>query len=125
MIAKAVPSRRQHIVLIQNDPYLIASRKGILEACGYLVEVVEGVAEARQRCRAFQCDLVIVDADKAHNMAMELCEEIKQNNPSLNVVLMTGYHVYLHTTCPDEIIRQEEGPEGFVAKVENLLSPAA
>jgi DNA-binding NtrC family response regulator len=121
----AVPSRQQHIILIQNDPYLIASRKAILEARGYLVEVVQSVIEARQRCTAFQCDLVIVDADKAHNTAIELCEEIKQNNPSLNVVVMTGYHVYLHTTCPDEIVRQEEGPEGFVAKVEGLLSPAA
>ena len=125
MTAKTSPSRRQHIILIQNDPYLIASRKAVLESRGYLVEVVAGVDEARARCKSFQCDLVIVDADKAHNTAVELCEEIKQNNPSLNVVLMTGYHVYLHTTCPDEIVRQEEGPEGFVAKVENLLSPAA
>jgi two-component system, NtrC family, response regulator GlrR len=125
MTAKTSPSRRQHIILIQNDPYLIASRKAVLESRGYLVEVVAGIDEARARCKAFQCDLVIVDADKAHNTAMELCEEIKQNNPSLNVVLMTGYHVYLHTTCPDEIVRQEEGPEGFVSKVENLLSPAA
>ncbi|MGH9642733.1 MAG: response regulator [Terriglobales bacterium] len=125
MTAKAVPSRQQHIILIQNDPYLVASRKAILESRDYLVEVVAGVSEARARCKAFQCDLVIVDADKAHNQAMELCEEIQRNNPSLNVVLLTGYHVYLHTTCPDEIIRQEEGPEGFVAKVENLLSPAA
>jgi hypothetical protein len=36
---------------------------------------------------------------------------------------MTGYHVYLHTDCPDEIIRQDEGPEGFIAKVNDLLSP--
>jgi two-component system response regulator GlrR len=118
-------SRQQHIILIQDDPYLIASRKAVLESRGYLVDVVHSVSEARKRCKSFRCDLVIVDADKAHNTAMELCEEIKQNNPSLNVVLMTGYHVYLHTTCPDEIVRQEEGPEGFVAKVENLLSPAA
>jgi hypothetical protein len=53
---------------------------------------------------------------------MELCEEIKQNNPSLNVVLMIGYHAYLHTECPDDIVAREEGPEGFIAKVESLLS---
>ena len=116
---------QKHIVLIQNDPYLIASRKAILEGHGYSVEVVQSVVEARSRCKTFQCDLVIVDADKAHTTAMELCEEIKQNNPSLCVVLMTGYHVYLHTDCPDEIVRQEEGPEGFIAKIENLLPPRA
>lgn len=114
--------RQRHIVLIQNDPYLIGTRVAILTSRGYSVEVVESVDQARARCRDFKCDLVIVDANKAHNPAMELCEEIKQNNPSVNVVLMAGYHVYLHTQCPDEIVRQEEGPEGFIAKIEDLLS---
>ncbi len=114
-------SRQQHIVLIQNDPYLTETRAAILTTHGYSVEVVQSVKEARERCREFQCDLVIVDADKAHTTALELCDEIKQNNPKLNVVLMTGYHVYLDTDCPDEIIRKEEGPRGFIAKVDNLL----
>jgi putative two-component system response regulator len=117
--------RKQHIVLIQDDPYLIETRTAILTGRGYSVEVVRSVREARALCREFKCDLVIVDANKAHNPAMELCEEIKQTNPSINVVLMTGYHVYLHTECPDDIVGQEEGPEGFVSKIEKLLSPSA
>lgn len=116
--------RQQHIVLIQDDPYLVETRKAILEAHGYSVEVVQSVKEARARCRELICDLVIVDAEKAHNTALELCEEIKQNNPALNVVLMTGYHVFLDTDCPDDIVRQEEGPQGFIRKVDNLLSPS-
>ncbi len=120
---KSMPRPKQYIVLIQDDPYLIASRKAILERYGYVVEVVESVKAARQRAQQFVCDLVIVDAQKAHDTALQLCEEIKQNNPKLCVALMTGYHVYLHTDCPDEIIRQDEGPEGFIAKVNDLLSP--
>lgn len=114
---------QQHIILIQDDPYLISSRKAILEKFGYSVEIVESVKAARQRAHDFVCDLVIVDAHKAHDTALELCDEIKQNNPNLNVALMTGYHVYLRTDCPDEIIRQDEGPEGFIRKVNDLLSP--
>lgn len=120
-----MPGTKQHIILIQNDPYLIESRKAILEKFGYSVEVVESVAEARRQAHMFVCDLVIVDAQKEHDTALELCDEIKQNNPDLNVALMTGYHVYLRSDCPDEIIRQDEGPEGFIAKVTNLLSPTA
>jgi DNA-binding NtrC family response regulator len=118
-----MPRPKQHIVLIQDDPYLVASRKAILERYGYSVEIVESVKAARRRIQQFVCDLVIVDANKAHDTALELCEEIKQSNPNLCVALMTGYHVYLHTDCPDEIIRQDEGPEGFIAKVNDLLSP--
>lgn len=118
-------SRPPHIILVQNDPYLIETRSALLMSRGYSVEVVHSVKEARAKCREFKCDLVIVDAHQAHNPAMELCEEIKMHNPSLNVVLMTGYHVHLHTECPDEIVGQEEGPRGFISKIENLLSPSA
>ena len=34
---------------------------------------------------------------------MELCEEIKQYNPSVNVVLMTGYHVYPARSVPTRL----------------------
>jgi DNA-binding response OmpR family regulator len=119
----AVP--QPHIVLIQDNAYLVASRVAILKSRGYTVEVVQSVSEARTRCREFKCDLVIVDAGKAHNTALELCEEIKLNNPSVSVVMMAGFHVYLDTECPDEIVTREEGPEGFIAKVQNLLSSSA
>ncbi len=121
---ESMPPRQQHIVLIQNDPYLTESRTLILTKFGYSVEVVQSVLEARARCRDFRCDLVIVDADKAHNTALELCDEIKQNNPSLFVVLMTGYYVYLDTDCPDEIVGKDEGPQGFITKIQNLLAPS-
>lgn len=120
-----MPGPKQHIILIQSDPYLVESRKAILEKFGYSVEVVENVRTARQRAHDFVCDLVIVDANKEHDTALELCDEIKQNNPNLIVALMTGYNVYLRSDCPDEVIRQDEGPEGFIAKVTNLLSPTA
>ncbi len=115
----------QKIILIQDDPYLVESRKLILENQGYSVGVVYSVKEARRVCREFNCDLVIVDSDQDHNSAMELCEEIKLNNPRLQVAVMTGYHVYLHSECPDEVIRQEEGPAGFIKKVKSLLSVEA
>src|SRR4051812_1696708 len=68
---ETMPHRQQHIVLIQDDPYLVATRKQILESRGYSVEVVQSVSEARARCREFKCDLVIVDANKAHTTALE------------------------------------------------------
>ncbi len=112
----------QKIILIQDDPYLVASRKLILENYGYQVDIVYSVKDARRLSREFDCDLVIVDAEQNHDAAMELCEEIKQNNSRLQVAVMTGYHVYLHSDCPDAVIGQEEGPAGFVRKIKSLLS---
>ena len=118
------PSSKQ-IVLIQSDPFLAETRRRILEARGYIVQVMDSVSQARNLAHKFDCDLVIVDADKSHDTALELCEEIKKNNPGLNVALMVRYHVYLKSECPDEVIRQEEGPEGFMRKVDDMLRPTA
>jgi DNA-binding NtrC family response regulator len=120
-----MPPSNKHIVLIQSDPFLAETRRRILEGRGYSVQVVDTVKQARNIAVKFDCDLVIVDADKSHDMALELCEEIKKNNPGLNVALMVRYHVYLKSECPDEVIRQEEGPEGFMQKVDDLLRPSA
>jgi DNA-binding NtrC family response regulator len=115
----------QRIILVQDNPYLVESRKLLLQAHGYEVNVVLTVKEARLRSRELDCELVIVDSEKEHNLAMELCEEIKLNNPKLAVAVMTGYHVYLNSDCPDEVIRQDEGPAGFIAKVRSLLDTKA
>jgi DNA-binding NtrC family response regulator len=120
-----MPSSNKQIVLIQSDPFLAETRRRILEGRGYVVQIVDSVKQARNVAIKFDCDLVIVDADKSHDTALELCEEIKKNNPGLNVALMVRYHVYLKSECPDEVIRQEEGPEGFMRKVDDLLSPSA
>lgn len=120
-----MPPSSKQIVLIQSDPFLAETRRRILETRGYAVEVVDSVRQARNVAHKYDCDLVIVDADKSHDTALELCEEIKKNNPGLNVALMVRYHVYLRSDCPDEVIRQEEGPEGFMRKVDELLSPTA
>jgi DNA-binding NtrC family response regulator len=120
-----MPSSSKVIVLIQSEPFLAETRRRILENRGYSVRVVESVQEARTIAHDLVCDLVIVDADKSHDTALELCEEIKKNNPGLNVALMVRYHVYLKSECPDEVIRQEEGPEGFMQKVDDLLRPTA
>lgn len=111
-----------HIILIQDDPYLVETRKALLQKQGYSVDVVQSVREARRECAKFQCDLVIVDADKDHDTALELCEEIKMNNPRLKVALMTGYFVHLTSECPDAVVSREDGPAGFMSKVKTLLA---
>jgi DNA-binding NtrC family response regulator len=120
--ATATDTGQKKIILVQDDPYLFETRKAVLESNGYRVDLVHTVKEARRRSRELRCHLVIVDSEKDHDTALELCEEIKLNNPNVNVAVMTGYHVYLHSDCPDEVIRQEEGPAGFLYKVQKLLA---
>lgn len=55
---------RNRIVLVQNDQYLIDTRKALLEQQGYMVQAVHTVESARAICQSLHCDLVIVDSEE-------------------------------------------------------------
>ncbi len=110
------------IVLVQNDPYLVSTRTAILEKQGYTVKAVHTVESARDICRGLSCDLVIVDSEEDYRSATELCEEIKANNPEVNVAVITWNTTELGSECPDEVIRRERGPQEFLAKVRLALA---
>src|SRR5271167_672991 len=103
----------KRIVMVQNDPYLIQTRKVILESNGYEVHAVHTVDEARAVCRNLLCDLVIVDSEQNHKLGLELCEEIKSANPSVSVAVIAWYDTPANSDCPDEVIRREKGPHEF------------
>ncbi len=81
----------KQIVMVQDDLYLIQTRKTILESSGYEVRAVHTVDEARAVCKNFLCDLVIVDSEQNHKLGLELCEEIKAANPRLQVAVIAWY----------------------------------
>ena len=114
------PAKR--IVLVQNDTYLIDTRKALLERHGYQVNDVHSVEEARAACRQLSCDLVIVDSEEDYRTATELCEEIKAENPTVNVAVMTWDATDLDSDCPDEVIRRRKGPQELLDKVRLALA---
>lgn len=114
------PSKR--IVLVQNDPYLVRTRKDLLEKQGYVVNAVHTVDSARQLCHDLTCDLVIVDSEEDYDAAIELCEEIKAENPEVNVAVITWEASDLDSECPDEVIRRQRGPQEFLDRVKLALA---
>jgi DNA-binding response OmpR family regulator len=112
----------KRIVLVQEDPYLFETRKALLEHQGYTVEAVHRMADARRLCKQFACDLVIVDSEENYRAALELCDEIKANDPSINVAVIAWNQTDLGSDCPDEVIRRERGPQEFLNKVRLALA---
>ena len=115
-------STAKRIVLVQDDEYLIETRKALLEQQGYEVLAVHTIKAARQACRGIGCDLVIVDSEENYRAAIELCEEIKAESPSVNVAVITWHGAHMESDCPDEIIRRERGPQEFLTKVRLALA---
>jgi DNA-binding NtrC family response regulator len=113
---------RNRIVLVQNDQYLIDTRKALLEQQGYTVQAVHTVEGARAVCRSLHCDLVIVDSEEDYGAALQLCEEIKAEQPDINVAVITWNESELDSECPDEVIPRVRGPQVFLEKVRLALS---
>ena len=89
--------KRDRIVLVQNDQYLIDTRKALLERHGYTVQAVHTVESARAICQSLHCDLVIVDSEEDYNAAIKLCEEIKAEDPEVNVAVITWHAAEIST----------------------------
>ena len=115
-----MPSAKR-IILVQNDPYLIETRKALLEQHGYVVENVHSLEEARTVCRQLACDLVIVDSEEDYRSATDLCQEIKAENPDMAVAVLTWDAAEVESDCPDEVIKRRNGPRELLDKVKLAL----
>ena len=60
---------------------------------------------------------MIVDSEENYQAAIQLCEEIKAENPEVNVAVITWHGSEIDSECPDEVSRRERGPQEFVDKV--------
>jgi len=112
----------KRIVLVQNDQYLIDTRKALLQQQGYVVESVHTVESARALCENLSCDLVIVDSEEDYQAAVELCDEIKVTHPETNVAVITWTESAIDSDCPDEVIPRDRGPREFLNRVRLALA---
>lgn len=111
----------KRIVLVQNDEYLVKTRKALLERHGYVVEAVHSVESARAACQNMTCDLVIVDSEEDYDAAIDLCEEVKAQDPSISVAVITWHESEVDSECPDQIIPRVRGPQEFLNRVRLAL----
>ncbi len=114
--------QQKRIVLVQNDQYLIDTRKALLEQQGYQVQAVHTIDSAQAVCRSLHCDLVIVDSEEDYEAALKLCEEIKAEQPDMSVAVITWNESELGSECPDEVIPRVKGPQVFLNKVRLALT---
>ena len=111
-------------VLLIHESYRVAlTRAALLQNRGYLVHLADTRDEARRLLTDFDFALVLVDSERNHQDALELCEELKRDSPGINVAIVAWYNTPVRSTCPDEVIRREDGPQGIVAAVQSILPP--
>ena len=116
---------KRRILHICNRDMLRPLRDQILRVTGYEVDSTLSVPEGLSMFWAKQYDLVLIDVegDSAVPEAEHMCSEIKTAQPEQIVAFVCNWRVAMMTDCPDEILRTEFNPQGFVDGVRDIVQP--
>jgi CheY-like chemotaxis protein len=79
------------VLVIDDDPVVGKSFRRVLAAKGYAVMSVASGAEALERLKHEDYDVVYADIKMPGMSGLEVTERIKANRPWLPVVIVTGY----------------------------------
>jgi DNA-binding response OmpR family regulator len=101
-------------------------RDQILRVSGYNVESTCVDSEAIEMFREHPFALVLVDVEGADGVehAEKLCADVRTIHPGQLVAFVCNWRVAFLSDCPDEVLRTEFDPEGFVAGVKKLMDSA-
>ncbi|MBL0060105.1 MAG: response regulator [bacterium] len=96
--AKAIPisndpAKRQKILVVDDEQFMVHTLSKILEVLGYDVISAFGGREAFEKYMAEKIDLVVSDVHMPDMNGIELMTSIKSKNPEFPVILVTGYGV--------------------------------
>ena len=80
----------QRILLVDDDPTLRRLLQAYLETCGHAVETAENGRDALTKLGRTGYDAVVTDYNMPEVNGLEVLRHIRQHQPSLPVVVMTG-----------------------------------
>ncbi|HWG18077.1 MAG TPA: hypothetical protein VN678_09455 [Acidobacteriaceae bacterium] len=101
-------------------------RDEILRISGFHVDSTLKADEAAQMFAARPYDLVLIDVEGERGIpeAEHLCSEIKTGKHKQLVAFACNWRVAVLTDCPDDVVRSEFDPAGFLAGVRKVLERA-
>ncbi|MFC4281198.1 sigma 54-interacting transcriptional regulator, partial [Thalassotalea piscium] len=102
---------KEKVLIVDDDPSLLRLLGIRLTAAGYQIESAESAKQALGILKSFQPQLVISDLRMEGMDGMALFEKIRQQYPSLPVIIMTA-----HGTIPDAINATKQGVFSFLTK---------
>lgn len=80
-----------HILLVEDEGYLLYALADFLDDQGYVVDAVEDPLKALELFEQKVFDLVVTDYRLPNLTGLELLQRVKEKNPQIEVILITGY----------------------------------
>jgi CheY-like chemotaxis protein len=112
---------QEHLLLVDDEPTVLALGKLALEGCGYLVTAVTSVQDAMRVAAHESVDLIILDILMPNMDGLDLMDRVKKTQPRLPILLLTGMGF------DDQAVQLalKKGANGYVSKglpLSHLLS---
>lgn len=120
LVVRCVMAENPKILVVDDEPVIIASATKTLGAEGYAVRSANTAESALELVRADTPDIVLIDLKLPMLSGLELLETIKKDFPQIKAIVMTGY-----TTEENARAAIEHGAVIFLPKpfsFEELLS---
>lgn len=79
------------ILVVDDDKNLANTFKLVLQSVGFNVETAVTGLQALYKVNKSNYDLVILDINLPDMLGDEVAEKLKENNPDMNIIMITGY----------------------------------
>ncbi|WP_164867972.1 ATP-binding protein [Rhodovarius crocodyli] len=124
--------RRCHILLVDDEPEVLAVLAAGMRDRGHVVTAAVGAAEAMEMLsRQPRVDILVTDLSMPGMDGVKLIEEARRLRPGLPAVLVTGFvaeaeHELHHAADggPIQVLRKPVAPEVLLERIAELLAPA-
>src|SRR5574337_515791 len=104
-------SALRKVLVVDDDPVVGKSFERVLAGKGYSVIVAHDAAQALERMREAEVDLLVTDIRMPGMDGLELAERVKERRPWTPVLIVTGYG-----TAADEERARAAGVSAFLHK---------
>jgi DNA-binding response OmpR family regulator len=105
------PDRRTRILIVEDEPAMVAGLRDNFEYEGYDVISAEDGAAGLERALTDEPDLVLLDVMMPRMSGLDMCKQLKAKRPSMPIIMLTarGQEV-------DKVVGLELGADDYITK---------
>ncbi|PKP45569.1 MAG: DNA-binding response regulator [Bacteroidetes bacterium HGW-Bacteroidetes-12] len=100
-----------NLLIVEDEPKVASFIKRGLEESGYIAEVAFDGAIGSKMAEARTYDLIILDVNLPYKNGIELCNEIRQKNQKLPILMLTALG-----TTEDKLVGFDAGADDYLVK---------
>ena len=110
-VAEQNTSRKTRILIVEDEPAMVAGLRDNFEYEGYEVISAADGAEGLARALADNPDLVVLDVMMPRMSGLDVCKQLKSQRPSIPIIMLTARGQEI-----DKVVGLELGADDYVTK---------